>query len=103
MLDLEATKRKTNNEKRWKNFLPAHPTVAAPAPMNLAACSISRFAAEVWNPAGTMAYSKNTWTLKVMAFMYVLIQLISWMEDKLDLLDQFVFEAQCMPLRFYFA
>merc|ERR1712176_904654 len=34
---------------------PAQPTVAAPAPINLAACSISRLAADVCSPAGTSA------------------------------------------------
>lgn len=46
-----------NDPSNYK-IIPAHPTVAAPAPINLAACSISRLAADVCRDwlAGTRAY-----------------------------------------------
>lgn len=47
---------------------PATPTVAAPAPMNLAAESISRVTGEVWNdricgnkPTGVVFWAANNW------------------------------------------
>lgn len=62
--------------KVWNLPEPAHPTVAAPAPMNLAAESMSRVTAVVWNDrtcgrraTGVVFWAANVWLWLITALL----------------------------------